>query len=172
MHLLYLEGLFQFTVCNGIYEIDMHNLVPNVNSIYNVSTTRAKHNLDSTYLWHCRLAHICKKRIEKLQHEGLLKSTDDESFDQCVSCLSGKMTRKSFPHRPERVTDWNGYSKKKAKNGQTKHGMEKTKSIRSQSQSKSEVSHMKKIRLEGLVRLNLKLCYKKQGLKSEITGEV
>ncbi|GJV15738.1 retrotransposon protein, putative, ty1-copia subclass [Tanacetum coccineum] len=54
---------------------------------------------------HCRLAHISKKRIEKLQYEGLLKSTDDESFDQCVSCLSGKMTRKSFPHRPERAID-------------------------------------------------------------------
>ncbi|GJY42370.1 retrotransposon protein, putative, ty1-copia subclass [Tanacetum coccineum] len=48
-------------------------------------TKRAKHNLDSTYLWHCRLAHISKKRIEKLQHEGLLKSTDDESFDQCFT---------------------------------------------------------------------------------------
>ncbi|GKA96155.1 retrotransposon protein, putative, ty1-copia subclass [Tanacetum coccineum] len=69
------------------------------------STKRVKHYLDSTYLWHCHLAHINKKRIEKLQQEGLLKSTDDESFDQCVSCLSGKMTRKSFPHRPERVTD-------------------------------------------------------------------
>ncbi|GJV91209.1 retrovirus-related pol polyprotein from transposon TNT 1-94 [Tanacetum coccineum] len=90
---------------NGIYEIDMSNSVPNVNSIYNVSNKRVKHNLDSTYLWHCRLAHISKKRIEKLQHDGLLKSTDDESFDQCVSCLSGKMTRKSFPHRPERATD-------------------------------------------------------------------
>ncbi|GKC77288.1 retrotransposon protein, putative, ty1-copia subclass [Tanacetum coccineum] len=90
---------------NGIYEIDMHDLVPNNNSIYNVSTKRAKRNLDSTYLWHCRLAHISKKRIEKLQQEGLLRSTDDESFDQCVSCLSGKMTRKSFPHRPERATD-------------------------------------------------------------------
>ncbi|GJU49667.1 retrotransposon protein, putative, ty1-copia subclass [Tanacetum coccineum] len=90
---------------NGIYEIDMHDLVPNVNSIYNVSTKRAKHNLDSTYLWHCLLAHINKKHIEKLQQEGLLKSTDDESFDQCVSCLSGKMTRKSFLHRPERATD-------------------------------------------------------------------
>ncbi|GJS15483.1 hypothetical protein Tco_0409955 [Tanacetum coccineum] len=82
---------------NGIYEIDMHDLVPNNNSIYNVSTKRAKRNLDSTYLWHYRLAHISKKRIEKLQQEGLLRSTDDESFDQCVSCLSGKMTRKSFP---------------------------------------------------------------------------
>ncbi|GJS49757.1 zinc finger, CCHC-type containing protein [Tanacetum coccineum] len=90
---------------NGIYEIDMSNFVPNVNSIYNVSNKRVKHNLDSTYLWHNRLAHISKKRIEKLQHDGLLKSTDDESFDQRVSCLSGKMTRKPFPHRPERASD-------------------------------------------------------------------
>ncbi|GJR24681.1 retrotransposon protein, putative, ty1-copia subclass [Tanacetum coccineum] len=49
---------FNVIPSNGIYEIDMHDLVPNVNSIYNVSTKRAKHNLDSTYLWHCRLAHI------------------------------------------------------------------------------------------------------------------
>ncbi|GJS71197.1 retrotransposon protein, putative, ty1-copia subclass [Tanacetum coccineum] len=90
---------------NGIYEIDMSNLMPNVNSIYNVSNKRVKHNLDSTYLWHCRFAHISKKRIEKLQHDGILKSADDEFFDQCVSNLSGKMTRKSFPYRPERTTD-------------------------------------------------------------------
>ncbi|GJY42561.1 ribonuclease H-like domain-containing protein [Tanacetum coccineum] len=38
-------------------------------------------------LHHC-LAHISKKRIEMLQHDGLLKSTDDEPFDQCISCLS------------------------------------------------------------------------------------
>nr|GEZ57389.1 hypothetical protein [Tanacetum cinerariifolium] len=90
---------------NGIYEIDMSNPVPKVNSIYNVSNKKVKHNLDSTYLWHCRLAHISKKHIEKLQQDGLLKSMDDESFDQCVSCLSRKMTRKSFLHCPERATD-------------------------------------------------------------------
>nr|GEX38746.1 hypothetical protein [Tanacetum cinerariifolium] len=87
---------------NGIYEIDMHDHAPNVNYIYNVSTKKAKHDLDFTYLWHCRLTHISKKHIEKLQQKGILRSTDDESFNQCLSCLSGKMTRKSFPHRPER----------------------------------------------------------------------
>nr|GEW50293.1 hypothetical protein [Tanacetum cinerariifolium] len=90
---------------NGIYETDMHDLVPNDNSIYNVTTKRARYNLDSTYLWHCRLAHTSKKRIEKLQQEELFKSKDDESFDQCVSCLSGKMTRKSFPHCLETAID-------------------------------------------------------------------
>nr|GEZ00658.1 hypothetical protein [Tanacetum cinerariifolium] len=37
---------------------------------------RAKLDLDSAVLWHCRLGHISKKRIEKLQHDGLLDSTD------------------------------------------------------------------------------------------------
>nr|GEX42968.1 retrotransposon protein, putative, Ty1-copia subclass [Tanacetum cinerariifolium] len=97
--------IFNAISSNGIYEIDMINRVPNVNSIYIVSNKRAKHNLDSTYLWHCHLAHISKKRIEKMQHDGLLKSTDEESFDKCVSCLSGKTTRKLFPHHTERATD-------------------------------------------------------------------
>ncbi|GJS36239.1 retrotransposon protein, putative, ty1-copia subclass [Tanacetum coccineum] len=59
----------------------------------------------SSLVMHYRLAHISKKRIKKLQQDGLLKLMDDESFDQCVSCLSGKMTRKSFSHRPQRATD-------------------------------------------------------------------
>ncbi|GJS53872.1 retrotransposon protein, putative, ty1-copia subclass [Tanacetum coccineum] len=57
-----------------------------------------QHKLDSTYLWHCRLAHINKKRIKQLQQDGLLKSTDDESFDKCESCLSGKMTENLSPY--------------------------------------------------------------------------
>nr|GEV77640.1 hypothetical protein [Tanacetum cinerariifolium] len=99
------HSICTWAMVNGIYEIDMHDLVPNDNYIYNVSTKRTKHNLDYTYLWHCRLAHIIKKRIENLQQEGLIRSIDDESFDQCISCLSGKMTRKSFLNRPERATD-------------------------------------------------------------------
>ncbi|GJW07823.1 retrotransposon protein, putative, ty1-copia subclass [Tanacetum coccineum] len=51
------------------------------------------------------LAHINKKRIKQLQQDGLLKSTDDESFDKCESCLSGKMTKKPFPHSNERAKD-------------------------------------------------------------------
>ncbi|GKB70650.1 retrotransposon protein, putative, ty1-copia subclass [Tanacetum coccineum] len=86
---------------NGIYEIDMYNLVPNINSIYNVSNKRVKRNLDSTYLWHCHLAHINKKRIKQLQQDGLLKSTDDESFNTCESCLSGKMTKNPFSLKNE-----------------------------------------------------------------------
>ncbi|GJY08226.1 retrotransposon protein, putative, ty1-copia subclass [Tanacetum coccineum] len=97
---------FNAITVNGIYEIDMRDsTLPIVNSMYSISNKRTKSNLDSTYLWHCRLAHINKKRIEKLQHDGLLKSTDNEPFDQCVSCISGKMTRKPFSHKTEKVKD-------------------------------------------------------------------
>ncbi|GKG04448.1 retrotransposon protein, putative, ty1-copia subclass, partial [Tanacetum coccineum] len=67
--------------------------------MYTVTNKRAKLNLDSAILWHCRLGHINKKRIEKLQHDGLLDSIDIESFERCVACMSGKMARKPYSQR-------------------------------------------------------------------------
>ncbi|GKE08416.1 retrotransposon protein, putative, ty1-copia subclass [Tanacetum coccineum] len=86
------DNIFYFNAfpSNGIFEIDMHNHISNERSIYTCSNKKTKHNLDSTFLWHCRLDHINKKRITKLQHDGLLESIDDESFDVCVSCISNK----------------------------------------------------------------------------------
>ncbi|GKA65037.1 hypothetical protein Tco_0764744 [Tanacetum coccineum] len=97
--------IFNTIPLDDIYEIDMLNLVSNVNSIYNVNNKRAKHNLDFTYPWHYHFAHISKKRIEKLQHDGLLNPTDSESFNLYISYLSRKMTRKPFLHQTERATD-------------------------------------------------------------------
>nr|GEX91903.1 hypothetical protein [Tanacetum cinerariifolium] len=73
--------------------------------MYAITNKRAKINLDSSLLWHCRLGHISKKRIEKLQHNGLLNSIDIESLGKCVSCMSGKMARKSYSHQVERAKD-------------------------------------------------------------------
>ncbi|GJR18977.1 retrotransposon protein, putative, ty1-copia subclass [Tanacetum coccineum] len=50
---------------DGIYEIDMHDLVPNVSSIYNVSNKRVKRNLDSTYLWHYHSAQPFPHQAER-----------------------------------------------------------------------------------------------------------
>ncbi|GKA53731.1 retrotransposon protein, putative, ty1-copia subclass [Tanacetum coccineum] len=73
--------------------------------MYAVSNKRAKLNLDSALLWHCRLGHISKKRIGKLQHDGLLNSTDLRAFEKYVSCMSGKMARKLYTHQVERAKD-------------------------------------------------------------------
>ncbi|GJR42967.1 retrotransposon protein, putative, ty1-copia subclass [Tanacetum coccineum] len=88
-----------------IFKIDMSCSNTNDSSMYDISNKRAKINLDSAYLWHCRLGHISKKRIEKLQQDGLINSIDIESLGKCVSCMSGKMARKPYSHQVERAKD-------------------------------------------------------------------
>ncbi|GKA23601.1 zinc finger, CCHC-type containing protein [Tanacetum coccineum] len=90
---------------DGIFEIDMSCSNTNDSSMYAITNKRAKINLDSSLLWHCCLGHISKKRIEKLQHDGLLNSNDIKSLGKCVSCLSGKMARKPYSHQVERAKD-------------------------------------------------------------------
>ncbi|GJW41208.1 zinc finger, CCHC-type containing protein [Tanacetum coccineum] len=100
------NNLVYFSVVprDGIFEIDLSNSNTNDSSMYAVSNKRAKLNLDSALLWHCRLGHIRKKSIKKLQHNGLLNSTDLRAFEKCVSCMSGKMARKPYTHQVERST--------------------------------------------------------------------
>ncbi|GJT68410.1 retrotransposon protein, putative, ty1-copia subclass [Tanacetum coccineum] len=88
---------------DDIYEIVMSNTKDS--SMYDVSNKRVKPNLDSALLWHCHLGHINKKRIEKLQHDGLLDSTDIKSFEKCVACMSGKMARKHYSHQVKWAKD-------------------------------------------------------------------
>ncbi|GKD75844.1 retrotransposon protein, putative, ty1-copia subclass, partial [Tanacetum coccineum] len=90
---------------DDIYEIDLSSSNTNDSSMYAISNKRAKLNLDSTLLWHYRLGHIRKKCIKKLQHDGLLNSTDIKSFEKYVSYISGKMARKPYSHLVERAKD-------------------------------------------------------------------
>ncbi|MCO6516902.1 MAG: hypothetical protein J6586_10510, partial [Snodgrassella sp.] len=105
-----LNGVFYFNAIavNGVFEIDMNdndNAFVKNNSMYSINNKRIKKGLDSSYLWHCRLAHIGKDRMKKLQHDGLLNKINDESFDKCESCIAGKMTKKPFKNRIERAND-------------------------------------------------------------------
>nr|GEV58129.1 hypothetical protein [Tanacetum cinerariifolium] len=90
---------------DDIFEIDLSNFLTNESSVYAVRNKRAKLDLDSALLWHCRIGHISKKRIEKLQHDGLLNSSDLTAFKKCVSFMSGKMARKPYTHQLERAKD-------------------------------------------------------------------
>ncbi|GKA12293.1 retrotransposon protein, putative, ty1-copia subclass [Tanacetum coccineum] len=90
---------------DGIFEIDLFNSYANESSIYTVINKRAKLDLDSALLLHCRLRHISKKRIEKLQHDALLNSTNLRAFEKCVPCMSRKMARKPCTHQVERAKD-------------------------------------------------------------------
>nr|GEW12941.1 hypothetical protein [Tanacetum cinerariifolium] len=65
---------------DGIFEIDLSNSYTNESFIY-------------------------AKRIEKLQHDGLLNSTDLRAFEKYVPCMSKKMARKPYTHQVERAKD-------------------------------------------------------------------
>ncbi|KAJ9566458.1 hypothetical protein OSB04_002424 [Centaurea solstitialis] len=92
---------FKATPVNGLYTV---NLQDNSNEIYHISK-RSKDIEDQTYLWHCRLGHINKKRVELLLKGGFLGNFDYKPFDNCESCLSGKMTKQPFNNENERATD-------------------------------------------------------------------
>ncbi|WVZ57947.1 hypothetical protein U9M48_008275 [Paspalum notatum var. saurae] len=77
---------------NGLYVLDLED-----EPILNINVKRLKpSDLNPVYIWHCRLGHINKKRVEKLHKYGLLDSFDYESFETCESCLLGKMTKAPF----------------------------------------------------------------------------
>ncbi|GJX68009.1 retrotransposon protein, putative, ty1-copia subclass [Tanacetum coccineum] len=96
---------FSVVLRDGIFEIDLSDPNTNNSSMYVVSNKRAKLNLDSTLLLHCRLRHISKKPIEKLQDDGLLNSTDLRAFEKCVPCMSRKTAQKPYTHQVERAKD-------------------------------------------------------------------
>ena len=52
--------------------------------------------LDSSYLWHLRLGHISKNKIERMSKTGILPNLNIENFDVCESCIKGKMIAKTF----------------------------------------------------------------------------
>ncbi|KAD5961454.1 hypothetical protein E3N88_12927 [Mikania micrantha] len=102
----YFNNMFYFEAKphNGIYEINVSNSCTS-SSMYTMNTKRLKSDFNQSYLWHCRLGHISKKRMEKLQTDGIVEPTGSETFDTCESCLSGKMTKAPFSGVGEKATE-------------------------------------------------------------------
>lgn len=64
----FLNGILYFEArpINGIYELNLYD-TSNDKYLYHVNTKWIKQELKQTYLWHCRLGRINKKRIFQLQ---------------------------------------------------------------------------------------------------------
>ncbi|GAA0166366.1 hypothetical protein LIER_21533 [Lithospermum erythrorhizon] len=63
----------------------------------NVETRGTKRKLNKenmASLWHERLGHVSKERIQRLLSDGILDSLDFTNFDICVSCIKGKYPNK------------------------------------------------------------------------------
>ncbi|KAL5548640.1 hypothetical protein UlMin_003871 [Ulmus minor] len=70
--------------------------VPSYNETLHVESRGIKRKLNkdnSALLWHKRLGHISKSRVERLVSDGILESLDFSDFDICVECIKGKQTK-------------------------------------------------------------------------------
>ena len=62
---------------------------------HNVGTKRGSANEQSTYLWHKRLGHISKERMERLVKKKILPNLDFTYLSVCVDCIKGKQTKRT-----------------------------------------------------------------------------
>lgn len=84
------EQLYQISMCDATYNVDS-------SSNANVGTKRKhKDNETSSKLWHYRLGHISRGRIERLIKENILHPLDfsDANAEQCIDCIKGKYSKK------------------------------------------------------------------------------
>ncbi|XP_057969384.1 uncharacterized protein LOC131158531 [Malania oleifera] len=82
-------------LCDGLYKLklDNHYAETLLTSHDSIGTKRSLVNERFAYLWHKRLGHISKERLEKLVKSGILPDLDFTDFDICVNCIKGKQTR-------------------------------------------------------------------------------
>ena len=77
---------------DNLYLLDT---VASFNESLHVTTRSLKRKLsseNSASLWHKRLGHVSKRRLEQLVSEGILDSLDFTDLDICVNCIKGKQT--------------------------------------------------------------------------------
>ena len=62
-------------------------------------------DVSNIYLWHCRLGHVNKNRINMWTQEKILKVSNCKLFSICKSCLLEKMIKSLFTEKGERASD-------------------------------------------------------------------
>ena len=66
----------------------------NSSSYENVTKKRNRIDAISSKLWHCRLDHISRRRIERLVKASILPPLESSELEQCIDCIKGKFSKK------------------------------------------------------------------------------
>ena len=91
---------FKFSIDNGSFIISRDNIVygtasmvgglyilnvdnSNYSSNYNVNNRLKSDDLNQTVMWHCRLGHICEKRVSTLHKRGMLSPFEFTPVERC-----------------------------------------------------------------------------------------
>ena len=83
------------TLCDGLYKLKLNNHFAETLMILHpkVGTKRSLMTEMSSFLWHKRLGHISKERIQRLVKDGILENLDFTDLGVCVDCIKGKQTK-------------------------------------------------------------------------------
>jgi len=83
------------TLYDGLYKLNLDNLYAEtlMTLHHNVDTKRSLVNECSAFLWHKRLGHISKERIERLVKNEIFPSLDFTDLNVCKDCIKGKQTK-------------------------------------------------------------------------------
>jgi hypothetical protein len=66
----------------------------NVYSSENINRKRKRTYDASSKLWHYRLGHISRGRIERLVKNEILLPLEFSNLEQCIECIKGKYVKK------------------------------------------------------------------------------
>jgi hypothetical protein len=72
------------------------HFVCNVNeqiSLSNKEQKKRKRTHDSSKLWHCRLGHISRGRIQNLIKNDILPPLEFSDIEKCIDCIKGKYVK-------------------------------------------------------------------------------
>src|SRR5262249_50077789 len=78
---------------DNLYRLCLDDNVYGTCDEINMVSKRPLSKEKSFTLWHKRLGHISKEKVEKLIKDSILPSLDFGDFDVCVDCIRGKMTK-------------------------------------------------------------------------------
>ena len=87
------------TLFDKLYLLSLHEKVLSVCdvnekvSLSNKEQKKRKRTLDSSKLWHCRLGHISRGRIESLVKNDILPPLEFSDIEQCIDCIKGKYVK-------------------------------------------------------------------------------
>ena len=83
------------TLYDDLYKLNLDNLYAEtlMTLHHNVDTKHSLVDKSFAYLWHQRLGHISKERMQILVKNEILPNLDFTDMNVCVDCIKGKQTK-------------------------------------------------------------------------------
>ena len=92
------DELYLLSLCENMNVVSTEN--ENVSPSMNARNKRKRVHDVSSKLWHCRLGHISRERIERLIKKSILPPLEFSNLKQCIDCIKGAIVFLPLIGRP------------------------------------------------------------------------